>query len=227
MILDPVLELVALIGGIVWTVLVFLAAKWQDPVFQCKARRLLTKKEWMLIIVRNKDGKSLFMFAMLPDNSTIKQKGSEEIWIAKKDRVYRFDKMEAGFKLNKDDMKFTEGVPCLIIDHDSVKPARFADEVNSDENTGIPPFELGVWNANYIANEIAKDREVFKKLTGIIIAILVLALVGLAVSGFGTAQDIDMKTALAQCINTTINNTMCVAKAQPGFVPAGGVPNVP
>jgi hypothetical protein len=218
-----------MIGAIALSIFMFLVGKWTDPVFQVKQKRNLTKKEWMLVIIRDRDGKTLSMRPVLPECGTIKFKGSDEIWIVKKDRIYRADKEEKGFKIGKDDLKFFEGVPCLIITHDSVKPSRFADEAEESdgidtrkEKTGVIPLELGIWAQNYIDNEIAKDRETMKKLFGIIMLILILALVDVVVSGAGTAKTFDMGTALSQCINTTINNTMCTAQHAGGFVPVGG-----
>ena len=222
MILDYVLVLEGMVAFIAWTIIIFLAAKWTDPVFQVKQRRNITKKEWMLAIIRDRDGKTLSMHPFLPSCGTIKFKGSDEIWIVKTDRIYRASKEEQGFKIGKDHLKFVEGVPCVIITHDSVKPSRFADEIeeNITEKTGVTPLELGIWAQNYIDNEIAKDRETIKKIAGIIMLIFVFSLVILVVSGAGAAKTWDLGTSLDRCINTTINNTMCAAQSGK-FIPVG------
>lgn len=211
------LEELEMIIGVVIIMFVFLISflvgKYQDIVWRARALRKMTKKDYILLNIRNNDTKTITQILIVPDMGTITIPGTNMQWMVKKERIYRVDKEELGFSIKKRDLKFQEGVPSLFVDYDNVKPIDF-----EGGKFGVTPGELGAWNQAYIKNEIQKDQKTIKSLQQIITILLVLGLINLALSGFNAKQIGDQNMDIQTIKNNTISKTVTISETPTGTV---------
>jgi hypothetical protein len=170
-----------------------------------------------MIAFITKDRKTIDRITVNIDNARVKVGNS--VIVVDKSRIYREDKPQAGFVMNKSHIKWDEGVPTLYVYADSLKPADFFDEPSK-----VSAEDVGTVLISFVRIEIMKGLEAIKKYEMfffIIIGLVILVGVGLYVV-YGEVQTThavaNACVANTQLImdrfgitaNQTLNNTLMV-----------------
>lgn len=145
----------------------FIFGKWADPIFRCKMLRQLTKKNYMVIAIVQKDGRTISQRVVNAEKDVAIVNNA--LWVILGGRVYRRDKTgsskkkdilnafekgtkeEADFQIKADNIVFEEGVPTVYLDSDTITPLDFY----RDKAT-IKPEEVGSALLAYVYNQLAK-----------------------------------------------------------------------
>lgn len=137
-----------------------------DKYLRCRAMRLLLGKNYAVLNLVTRDGRSMVTFIRDLANATIER--GDQKWFIIGNRIFS-DKGETdGAELTPESIKFISGVPVVYLSYESLLPLTFnkADAVNPEEV-----------NAAQKAWIITKEAELLKwKQTAKIAGIVILAL---------------------------------------------------
>lgn len=163
--------------------------KWLDPFFRAKLFRSLTKKEYGILALLSPDVKTIRMIVVNFGKDVIQNQG--KVWIALKDRIYRMDKPERGFRLDKPDLplKWISGIPVIFVNETSYSPIEITGavgEVRPDEVNSV----FSSWINNQLAKSAAKILSAFSKQQTLLTIIAVLCLVAAGL-GFMAYQEVN------------------------------------
>ncbi len=166
------LESIFLLLAIFPTILAFLFAKYQDIIWRAKIFRRLRKKDYGILNIFSRDGKTIRSMVVNFEEDAVKV--GDNIWIIAKSRIYRQHNESVGFSLKggKSPVRWTEGVPVLYVEMDTVKPLAFEGE----EST-IKSDEVGANLMAWINNQIMKKKHALPsqdKITKIILIAVIL-----------------------------------------------------
>ena len=171
------LESVLILLAIFPAVLAFLFAKYQDPMWRARMFRRLRKKDFGILNIFSRDGKTIRSIVVNLEEDAVKV--GDNIWIITKNRIYRQHNESMGFSLKrgKTPIRWTEGVPVLFVEMDTVKPLAFQEE----EST-IKADEVGANLMAWINNQIMKKKHALPAQDKImkIVLIAVIAVGGIA-----------------------------------------------
>ena len=173
--------------------------KLLDVTFRAKLMRNLTKREWGVLAIASPDNKTVRAITVNFSGDIINVGG--KIWVIEKEKVYRFDKPERGFRLDREDLprRWFDGVPYVFVNESSFLPIDIMGTVGSTR-----PEEISSVFLAYVNNQLAKGFASFKMHQTILIIAAVLALVG-AVMGLMVFQKLgDMEKTLG-AVSTRLN----------------------
>ena len=158
--------------------------KFLDVTFRAKLFRMITKKEWGILAIASPDNKTVRAIVVNYSGDIINVQG--KIWVIEKDKVYRFDKPERGFRLDREDLprRWFDGIPYVFVNEASFLPIDITGSVGSTR-----PEEISSVFLAWVNNQLAKGFASFKMHQTLLIITAVLALVG-AIFGLMVYQKI-------------------------------------
>jgi hypothetical protein len=168
-------------------------------VFRAKILRAITKKEWGVLAISSPDNKTVRAITVNFSGDIINVGG--KIWVIEKEKVYRFDKPERGFRLDREDLprRWFDGVPYVFVNESSFLPIDIMGTVGSTR-----PEEISSVFLAWVNNQLAKGFASFKMHQTLLIITAVLALVG-AVFGLMVFQKLgDIEKTLG-AVSTRLN----------------------
>lgn len=143
-------------GLVIWFIIIplvlglgFFIARFMDAFYRCKKIREFTKKNYVLLGLVQKDNKTVSYKVVNADKDTIMI--DNNLWVVERNRIYRQEKPEDGFGLEKNNLKWVEGVPCVFVNRDNIKPLDFFQERNE-----VKSEEVGSVINAFVYNQIAK-----------------------------------------------------------------------
>lgn len=146
---DLILIYTGVIGAILCIGLGFIVGRMLDLPFRIKTLRRFLKKDYGILNIVNRDAKTIKSIMVNFANDVI-QNGTE-IWIIEKGHIYRKDKREKGDYVTETNVRWEEGVPCVYVDHDSLKCIDFYPDTSN-----IRPAEAGSTLMSWITNQVNK-----------------------------------------------------------------------
>lgn len=165
--------------------------KLLDVSFRAKMARAITKKEWGILAISSPDNKTVRAITVNFSGDIINVGG--KIWVIEKEKVYRFDKPERGFRLDREDLprRWFDGIPYVFVNESSFLPIDIMGTVGSTR-----PEEISSVFLAWVNNQLAKGFASFKMHQTLLIITAVLALVG-AVFGLMVFQKLgDMEKTM-------------------------------
>ncbi len=177
---------------------IFLAGMLNDIYFRCKLKRTLFKKNYGIVNLVSKDGKSITKMIKNFDGDiiTIKDKG----WIIEPNKIYLENKISQ--PISPEHIKFISGVPSIFLDNETLYALTF-----HKDDVKIHPAEIFAPVQAYI---ITKEAELLRWKKTMTIGLIVLISL-LAVSVYFSYANNDflqntVKPQLAEII-TKLNTT--------------------
>lgn len=149
------------VGVILFGCLCWVVGRWADIAWRVKRMRQFLKTNTIMIKFITKDRKTIDSIAANIDNARVKLQNS--IIVIDKLKIYREGKPQEGFVMNKNHIKWEEGVPTLYVYADSLKPADFFTEPSN-----VSAEDVGTVLISFARIEIMKGLaklEDFKKYT--------------------------------------------------------------
>jgi hypothetical protein len=172
---DAILIIYASVGivaalGVGWVV-----GRLMDLEWRTKQLRNFLKKDYAILRIFNKDGKTIK--STMVDLGKDEMKVGEELWMIDQRHIYRSDKREKGFFSGDQQMKWEEGVPTLFVDRDHIKPIEFYPPEGTTK-----PAEISAWLTSKSANELAKSKKAAESArTLLLVAIGCIMLLGVGI----------------------------------------------
>ena len=189
--------------------------KLTDTIFRAKVFRAITKKEWGVLAISSPDNKTVRAITVNFSGDIVNVQG--KIWVIEKEKVYRYDKPERGFRLDREDLprRWFDGVPYVFVNEASFLPIDITGTVGSTR-----PEEISSVFLAWVNNQLAKGFASFKMHQTLLLITCVLSLVG-AIFGLMCFQKLgDLQTAQAAMDTKlgvlTSGNTMTPGTATPG-----------
>jgi hypothetical protein len=143
--------------------------------------RQILKSNTIMVGFISKDKKTIDKVSANVDSSRIKI--GDSIVIMDKTKIYREDKPEAGFFINKGHIKWDEGVPTLYVYADSLKPADFFNE-----SSNVSAEDVSTVLISFVRIEIMKGLKLMEEYKIYFIAIGILALLASGVAYFAYSE---------------------------------------
>jgi hypothetical protein len=205
--------------SILMAILFFFIGIILDPVMRAKILRMLTKRNYTLLCIVSEDGKGIKTRLVNPENGSITV--GNKIWILDKNYIYRQDKSNDGFLLGGENVRYTEGVPCVFVSERDVKPLPIGKWEHETSPEAVGSI-LNAWIINQYAKGMAKIRTAQLLAIVSILLILVNCLIGYVTYGqCSNSYDLEVQNrdTIAQLLNTTtqiVSNPSCQR----------GIPNV-
>lgn len=182
-------------------VLGWLLGRWFDADFRCNLMRRLTKKNYLVVNVTDKDGRNLLASVCNATDDTISI--GTDMWVVTKGKIYSKKNISKGFIIQESDIKFRNGAPNIFVDRETITPVDFyrtTDEI-------IKPTEIGATLQAWIANQLAKALSNINRIN-ILLYLIIALLAGNLLIGWLNGQEIsathkdvkDMRAALTPAI---------------------------
>ena len=164
--------------------------KLMDCVFRAKMLRAITRREWGILAISSPDNKTVRAITVNFSGDIVNVQG--KIWVIEKEKVYRYDKPERGFRLDREDLprRWFDGVPYVFVNEASFLPIDITGSVGATR-----PEEISSVFLAWVNNQLAKGFASFKMHQTLLLITCVLSLVG-AIFGLMCFQKIgDLQTA--------------------------------
>jgi len=140
----------------------WLVGKLMDPVYRAKTLRSLTKKEWGVLAIASPDNKTVRSITVNFSKDVINVQG--KVWIIEQEKIYRMDKPERGFRLDRVDLpkRWFDGIPYVFVNDASFLPIDIMGNVGNTKPEEIASVFLA-WNNNQIAKGMLamKNQQLF------------------------------------------------------------------
>jgi len=152
---------------------------------RAKMLRSLTKRDYGILAIVSKDSHSIKRLLVNFQNDSVKR--GNEIWVIMRKRIYREDKPEKGFAADESNTRWEEGVPCVYVDKESLKPI----SLYHDEEVGkVRPEEVGAVLTSWVNNQLAKGYAAIQQTKMLLYVAIVVALLaaGVAYEAYTEAQ---------------------------------------
>lgn len=173
--------------GLGWVI-----GKFMDPIWRAKMFRNFTKKEWGVLAIASPDNKTVRSIVVNFSKDVVNVQG--KVWIIEQEKIYRMDKPERGFRLDRVDLpkRWFDGIPYVFVNDASFLPIDIMGNVGNTKPEEIASVFLA-WNNNQIAKGMLamKNQQLF-----VIIACIMSLLA--AIFGFMSFQKAgDMQNQLS------------------------------
>mgnify|MGYP001342074995 CR=1 FL=1 len=189
-----------------------LVGRMLDTAFRGKTLRSMLKKNYGYLCIVSKDNKNIRPI-LVNFEKDVFMLGDKQ-WAATKGRIYRMDKEEKGFFVSDNNIRWQEGLPCIYVDEDSLKPLDFWQDAGL-----VKPGEVGSLLTAWTTNQIAKGLLGMQKKEWIIYIVIILALIA-AVLSYQTMTIAGATDAKVTAIEQRLANATVVNST-------GGVISVP
>ena len=188
--MDGMIFIGALVGVLALPVGYFIGRIF-DVYWRCKQMRRWLRKNYVVLNLINKDGRTIS--ARVKDASNDIITDGTKMWVVVKNRVFIKGKATSGWNIENKMVRWEEGCPVLYVNEDGILPLSFFQE---EEN--VKPQEVGSTFLAFIFNEINKGLTATKSIQTYLIICMLLALVAAGLSFL----NMDKLTAMEKSINT-------------------------
>jgi len=168
---------------IVVLVLGWFLGRWFDADWRCNFLRRLTKKNYIVVNVTDKDGHNLLSTVCNATDDTVTI--GTDMWVLTRGKIYSKKNISKGFLIQDSDIKFRNGAPNIFVDKETVTPVDFystTDEI-------IKPAEIGATLQAWIANQLAKALSNINRVN-LILHLIIALLLGNLIIGWLNGQEI-------------------------------------
>lgn len=183
--LYSIITIIAIVG--------FFIGKFRDTFWRASMFRKLTKKEWGVLGITSPDLKNVRMITVNFSRDIIQVQG--KVWVVLKNRIYRQDKPERGFRLDKEDIpiKWIEGVPTIYVNETTFMPLDF-------EGIGgnTKPEEISSVFLSWVNNQLAKGFASMKNYQTFMVITLILALCATLLAYMSWSEVGNVKAMIAE-----------------------------
>jgi hypothetical protein len=146
--------------------------KLLDVIFRCKIMRLITKREWGVLAIASPDNKQLTEIVVNFGGDVIKHRG--RVWVIEQNKIFRMDKPERGFRLDREDLpkRWIDGIPYIFVSETSFLPIDITGTIGATR-----PEEVASVFLAWVNNQLAKGFASIKFQQTLLIVAVVLSLI--------------------------------------------------
>ena len=154
------------------------AGKYMDVCFRAKIFRLITKREWGVLAIASPDNKQLTEIVVNFGGDVIKHRG--RVWVIEQNKIFRMDKPERGFRLDREDLpkRWIDGIPYIFVSETSFLPIDITGTIGATR-----PEEVASVFLAWVNNQLAKGFASIKFQQTLLIVAVVLSLLS-AIMGY-------------------------------------------
>jgi len=211
-----------IIGSIIGVFVVWFIGRLFDIHFRCSMMRLIDKvADYGILCISSKDRKRIekVIVSFKKDCLWV----DCYCWIFDKRHLFRELKHEKGFYIQDHHVIFEEGVPCLYVDRNDLKPLSFEGEENP-----VKPNEVASGLKAWIDNERAKMMAQNQSMQTLLIVCVIFSLIaaGLGYMSMTKANDNEAKLLQIEKYFSINENTTTTFNANMGIT-AAAIPTAP
>jgi hypothetical protein len=186
------------------------AGKYLDVVFRCKIFRLITKREWGVLAIASPDNKQLTEIVVNFGGDVIKHRG--RVWVIEQNKIFRMDKPERGFRLDREDLpkRWIDGIPYIFVSETSFLPIDITGTIGATR-----PEEVASVFLAWVNNQLAKGFASIKFQQTLLIVAVVLSLLSAIMGYMAWSKTGEIGNQLA-----AVDARTAEWNAQHGFTPA-------
>lgn len=203
-----------------------LVGKWLDVVFRAKVYRAITRKEWGILAIVSPDNKTIKQIVTNFTKDIINIHG--KVWVIENQKIYRQDKPERGFRLDKVDLpkRWVDGIPCIFVNNESFLPIDVSGTIGSTN-----PEEVSSVFLAWVNNQLAKGFATVKNQQMLILIAVVLSLCAATLSFmawqktgdiYASVSAIDAKVSTLTAGGNTAVHTTITTSNSPSVTQTGG-----
>ena len=154
------------------------AGKYMDVCFRAKLMRMITKREWGVLAVASPDNKQLTEIVVNFGGDVIKHRG--RVWVIEQNKIFRMDKPERGFRLDREDLpkRWIDGIPYIFVSETSFLPIDITGSIGATR-----PEEVASVFLAWVNNQLAKGFASIKFQQTLLMVAVVLSLIA-AIMGY-------------------------------------------